>query len=81
MVVLAVVSCHQAKISNNAPEGDTVEMRYAENICIVKYEGYTKVVLANPWKKGAILHTYILTNQPPSDSPSMGRVSSSNSPE
>ena len=73
MVVLAVVSCHQAKISNNAPEGDTVEMRYAENICIVKYEGYTKVVLANPWKKGAILHTYILTNQTPSDSPSMGR--------
>ena len=73
LLCLTMLSCNQAKVADNALEGDTIEMRYAENICIVKYDGYTKVVLENPWKKGAVLHTYILTNQTPSDSPSMGR--------
>ena len=62
LLCLTMLSCHQAKVANDGPEGDTVEMRYAENICIVRYDGYTKVVLANPWKKGTVLHTYILTS-------------------
>ena len=60
LLCLTMLSCHQAKVADNGPEGDTVEMRYAENICIVRYDDYTKVELANPWKKGAILHTYFL---------------------
>ena len=43
--------------------GDTVRMKYAENICIVKYDGYTKVELANPWRKGSLLHTFILVDK------------------
>ena len=66
LLCLTMLSCHQGKVANEGPEGDTVEMRYAENICIVRYDGYTKVVLANPWKKGAVLHTYILTSPNPS---------------
>jgi len=58
---VTMMSCHQRRVADNAAVGDTVEMRYAENICIVRYDGYTKVVLDNPWKKGTILHTYILT--------------------
>ena len=53
-------SCHQARVSQSTEQGDTVTMKYAENICIVHYDGYTRVDLANPWKKGEILHTYIL---------------------
>ena len=60
LLCLTMLSCHQAKVADNGPEGDTVEMRYTENICIVRYDDYTKVELANPWKKGAILHTYFL---------------------
>ena len=41
-------------------------MKYAENICIVHYDGYTKVELANPWKKGQVLHTYYLVDRNPS---------------
>ena len=58
------LSCHQGKVSDTAQHGDTVAMKYAENICIVHYDGYTRVDLANPWKKGEILHTYILIPQP-----------------
>ncbi len=43
--------------------GDTVSMRYAENICIVRYDDYVKVELANPWRKGALLHTYVLVTE------------------
>ena len=56
------LSCHQGKVSESTQHGDTVAMKYAENICIVHYEGYTRVDLANPWKKGEILHTYILVS-------------------
>ena len=69
--VLAVVSCHQAKVADNDAEGDTIVMKYAENICMIRYEGYTKVILANPLKKGEILHTYILTSL----NPSLGEIS------
>ncbi len=43
--------------------GDTLRMRHAENICIIKYDDYVKVELANPWRKGALLHTYILVTE------------------
>lgn len=71
IVVLVAVSCHQTKVVNNDSEGDTIVMKYAENICMVRYEGYTKVVLANPWKKGEILHTYYLVEKTSTD-PSVG---------
>lgn len=43
-------------------EGDTLHLSYAKNLAIIKYKGYTKVELADPWHKGRTLHTYILTN-------------------
>lgn len=39
---------------------DTLSFHYAQNICILLHEGYTEVQLANPWKKGEVLHTYLL---------------------
>jgi len=72
MALLALfTSCHQGKITNTPQHGDTVAMKYAENICIVHYNGYTRVDLANPWKKGEILHTYILVQSSPLEHPSL----------
>lgn len=42
--------------------GDTIPMKYAENIMIVKYSHYTLVDIKNPWKKGERLHRYIILN-------------------
>ena len=40
--------------------GDTVAFKYATQLSVVKYEGYTVVSLKNPWKPGKTLHEYIL---------------------
>lgn len=44
--------------------GDTLELRYAKNLCIVKHEGYTTVSLADPWNQGNTLANYLLSDAP-----------------
>ncbi len=56
-------ACGNQMSNKGANAGDTIQMKYAKNICMVRYDGYTKVELANPWKEGSILHTYILKNK------------------
>ena len=63
LLYLTLLSCHQAKVAESGLEGDTITMSYAENICMVRYDGYTKVILDNPWKKGSTLHTYYLISK------------------
>ena len=41
-------------------EGDTLSLRYAENLTLVDYPGYTVATLRNPWDTLKTLHTYIL---------------------
>lgn len=41
---------------------DSITMKYAKHINMVKYEDYTIVTLKDPWNKGMTLHTYILVN-------------------
>lgn len=49
--------------------GDTVKLKYAKQLNIIKCSDYTVVTLNDPWNKGKILHTYILVpsnkNLPP----------------
>ena len=40
--------------------GDTVAFRYARRLQVVRYDNYTVAMLANPWKPGKTLHTYVL---------------------
>lgn len=47
----------------SAGDADTIEMKYAENIRILKYKDFTKVDLRNPWDTLKTLHTYILTDK------------------
>lgn len=47
-------------------EGDTLSLRYAERISMVRHDGYTHVTMADPWNSGKTLHSYVLV---PADGP------------
>lgn len=74
-VALLMAACQGGKTAAaDADAGDTLEMKYAKLLTIVKHgdgeetsdaaEGidyqYTEALLANPWKAGTMLHRYIL---------------------
>lgn len=43
--------------------GDTLKLKYARLLTIVKHKEYTTVDIADPWHKGKILHKYILVSR------------------
>ena len=53
-------ACSGAATSNATYAGDTLALRYAQQLSLVQYKGYVQATLANPWKKGAVLHSYVL---------------------
>lgn len=63
-LILSLLLCacnHQQQ--RQAEAGDTLHLKYAENISIVSYPAYKVVTMKNPWKKGQPLHTYILVER------------------
>ncbi len=64
-VLLLLCSCQGGNTSSPLQgEGDTIPMRYAKNITMVRYgDNVVEVKLANPWGEG-LLGTYILTSGP-----------------
>ena len=75
MVALLMAACQGGKTAAaDADAGDTLEMKYAKLLTIVKHgngeetsdatEGidyqYAEALVANPWKAGTMLHRYIL---------------------
>lgn len=75
MAALLMAACQGGKTAAaDAEAGDTLEMKYAKLLTIVKHgdveetsdtaEGvdyqYTEAIIANPWKAGTMLHRYIL---------------------
>ena len=69
LLALAITSCQGGKTgAGDGDGGDTVKMKYAQLLTIVKHDGehaehdgeYAEVTIANPWKKGTLLHRYIL---------------------
>ena len=74
-VALLMAACQGGKTAAaDAEAGDTLEMKYAKLLTIVKHgdgeessdaaEGidyqYSEAIVANPWKAGTLLHRYIL---------------------
>lgn len=61
LVALLVVACQGGKTASGEG-GDTLQMKYAELLTIVKHNdgAYTEAIIENPWKKGTTLHKYIL---------------------
>ena len=59
LTILSLISCGRA-IGLSQESGDSLAFKYATLPSIVEYDGYTVVTLANPWKEGKPLHTYVL---------------------
>jgi len=59
-VLAALCSCKGGGTTAVIAEGDTLALKYAKNLSIVRYDGFTIVKLTDPWKTGRTLHTYVL---------------------
>ena len=42
--------------------GDTLHLKYSSLLSIIRHDGYTEVIVRNPWKEGKTLHTYLLVS-------------------
>ena len=60
-----LTSCGNGANTHHTPtaEGDTLELRYARQLCLVEHEGYTEAIVRNPWKEGERLQTYLLVDK------------------
>ena len=60
VLLLLLCCCTGGNHTSPQVQGDTIRMAYAENITITDYQKYKVVELANPWKRGHLLHRYVL---------------------
>lgn len=58
--VILLAACRGGVAASTDAVGDTLHLKYARNLTIVRYDGYTKVSLSDPWNNGKVLHTYAL---------------------
>ena len=54
-------SCGHKNEPSTSDSGDTVALKYAKLLQIVKYNTFTEVSILNPWKQGEVLHRYLLS--------------------
>ena len=59
-LLLSLSSCWEKNVSFSTASSDTIPMRYAQNIVIVRDSLFYQVDLTDPWHEGRILHSYIL---------------------
>ncbi|MCR4774196.1 MAG: ABC transporter substrate-binding protein [Prevotella sp.] len=58
---LLLCSCGAGRTNSvGANSGDTVKLKYARLLTIVKHDHFSEVLVADPWHKGNTLHKYIL---------------------
>ena len=63
-IVLLLSACGGgSKTSSAFTQGETIPLKYAENLKLIKGDGYTEAILRNPWDTTSILHTYILVDK------------------
>ena len=62
-IVLLLSACSGGSKTSSAIHGEIIPLKYAENLKLIKGEGYTEAVLRNPWDTTSILRTYILVDK------------------
>ena len=63
IIVLLLSACGGGSKTSSAIHGEIIPLKYAENLKLIKGEGYTEAVLRNPWDTTSILRTYILVDK------------------
>ena len=59
--LLSLSGCRKSRLSTSDAVGDTIPLRYAQNLTMVRYSDGILVELKDPWHEGRILHRYWLT--------------------
>ena len=62
-LVVLLCACGGKNKASSALNGEIIPMKYAENLTLIKGEGYTEAILRNPWDTTAILRTYLLIDK------------------
>ena len=64
IMLLLLSACNgKSKSSFDVSDGDTIDIRYAQNITITSLKDYYVATLRNPWDTTKILHRYILVDK------------------
>ena len=63
ILVVLLSACGGKNKATSAINGEIIPMKYAENLTLIKGEGYTEARLRNPWDTTAILRTYLLIDK------------------
>ena len=58
-IVVLLAACRGGQTSSVQAVGDTLAFKYATQLTVVRYDGYTVATLKNPWKEGMTLHQYL----------------------
>ena len=59
-LIAVLLSACGGRQSSPQADGDTLQLKYASLLTIVRHDGYTEAVIRNPWKEGRVLHSYLL---------------------
>ena len=63
-IVLLFSACGRGgKTSSISSDCDTIQLKYAANLQIIKHKEFTEVTLRNPWDTLKTLHTYLLISK------------------
>ena len=60
-LLLMLSGCHRTRSAQTVTAGDTIPLRYAQNLTMVRFADGILVELKDPWHEGRILHRYWLT--------------------
>ena len=60
---MACLSCRNSTSAPQNVNGDTLRLEYARLLHVVRYPQYTTVTIDNPWRKGQVLHRYVLVKR------------------
>ena len=61
VALLSLSGCRKSRLSTSDAVGDTIPLRYAQNLTMVRFADGILVELKDPWHEGRILHRYWLT--------------------
>ncbi|MGN0281964.1 MAG: ABC transporter substrate-binding protein [Prevotella sp.] len=62
VAIVILSSCSSGRTSEVQRGGDSLRLSHAELLTIVDYDKYKVVDIADPWKKGRVLHRYVLVS-------------------